>query len=98
MRPRKKRRRGVFNRVAEKSVKTIDASEFKTRFEEEGKIYPDDYVPPQNIMDALMKARLDEDAANEITNKCRANTIEEKNMSGSTFDDVAFAHNLWTRY
>ena len=53
----------VFSRVAEESARAVDGSAFKSRFRNKKKIYPDDYVPPEGIADALVKAGLEEGAA-----------------------------------
>ena len=85
--------RGAFSRVAEESARAVDGSAFRSRFRNRKKIYPDDYVPPEGIADALVKADLEEGAANEIDNVCRT-TIEESDMKrfiGKRFilDDAA---------
>ena len=89
----RRKRRGTFSRVAEESARAVDGSMFKSLFRNKKKIYPDDYVPPEGIADALVKAGLKEDVANEIANMCRT-TIEERNMRGRigkrfTLDDAA---------
>ena len=55
----------AFSRVAEESARAVDGSAFKSLFRNRKKIYPDDYVPPEGIANALVKAGLDEGAANE---------------------------------
>ena len=84
---------GAFSRVAEESPRAVDGSAFKSRFRNRKKIYPDDYVPLEGIANALVKAGLDEGAANEIATVCRA-TIEERDMGERiagdfTLDDAA---------
>ena len=49
----------------EESTVVIDGSAFRNRFRNKKKIYPDDYVPPEGIADALVKAGLEEGTANE---------------------------------
>ena len=49
-------------------------SVFRSRFK---KTYPDDYAPPEGIVDAFVKAGLDEGAINEIANGYRT-IIEER--------------------
>ena len=70
---------GAFSRVAEESARAVDGSSFKSLFRNRKKIYPDDYVPPEGIANVLVKAGLEEGAANEIANMCRT-TIEERDM------------------
>ena len=48
--------RSAFSRVAEESARAVDGSAFKSHFRNRKKIYPDDYVPPEGIADALVKA------------------------------------------
>ena len=54
---------GAFSRVTEESARAVDGSAFKSLFRNKKKIYPDDYVPPEGIADALVKAGLEEGAA-----------------------------------
>ena len=63
-----RKQKGAFSRVAEESARAVDGSSFKSLFRNRKKIYPDGYVPPEGIADALVKAGLDEGAANEIAN------------------------------
>ena len=84
---------GAFSRVAEESARAVDGNAFKSLFRNKKKIYPDDYVPPEGIANALVKAGLEEGAANEIANVCRT-TIEERDMrvrvaGDFTLDDAA---------
>ena len=84
---------GAFSRVAEENARAVDGSAFRSRFRNRKKIYPDDYVPPEGIADALVKAGLEEGTANEIANMCTT-TIEERDMRGCisgdfTLDDAA---------
>ena len=84
---------GAFSRVAEESTRAVDGSAFRSRFRNRKKIYPDDYVPPEGIANVLVKAGLEEGAANEIANMCRT-TIEVRDMGERiagdfTLDDAA---------
>ena len=47
----------------EESARAVDGSAFKGLFRNRKKIYPDDYVPPEGIADALVKAGIEEGAA-----------------------------------
>ena len=83
----------AFSRVAEESARAVDGSAFRSLFRNKKKIYPDDYVPPEGIADALVKAGLDEGTANDVTNVCKE-VIEGRDMRGRiagdfTLDDAA---------
>ena len=94
-----KLRRGAFSRVMEQETETIDANTFKSRFRKKRNIYPEDYVPPQGIADALVKAGLDEGPAKEAAEICSYNaelSKEKGYVAGHfTLEDAA-AVSLYT--
>ena len=72
---RRRSQGGAFSRVTEESARAVDGSMFRSRFRNKKKIYPDYYVPPEGIVNALVKAGLDEGTANERKSVIKRNDL-----------------------
>ena len=76
--------KGTYKRVVVRNVDTLDTSTFKSRFSKKDEIYPQDYVPPKDIVEALLRAGLDKEAASEVNELCKY-TAEQCRKDGKLF-------------